>query len=68
MFSSKWEVCDSNRSRFVKKHEASGVNDLALKRPLSKIPLLGYILLWRYKMKETVNKCLLVGAKFMTEM
>ena len=44
MFSSKFAVCDNKKSRFVKKQEPNGLNDLGLKRSLSKIPLLGDIL------------------------
>ena len=44
MFSSKFAVCDSKKSRFVKKQEPIRLNDLILKRPLSKFTLLGDIL------------------------
>ena len=35
-------LCDSKKSRFIKKQEANGIlSNLGLKTPLSKIPLLG---------------------------
>ena len=35
-------VCDSKKSKFMKKQEASGLlNRLGIKTPLNKIPLLG---------------------------
>ena len=40
MLSSKCEVCDSKKSRFIKEQEASGLlSSLRIKTPLSKIPL-----------------------------
>ena len=42
---SKCAVCNTERSRFIKKQEASGIlSNLCLKTPLSKIPLIGNIL------------------------
>ena len=39
--SSKCAICDSKKSRFVKKQEAKGIlSNLGIKTPLSKIPLL----------------------------
>ena len=39
---SKCAICGSKKSRFIKKQEASGIlNNLGLKTPLNKIPLLG---------------------------
>ena len=50
-------VNDSKKSRFNKEQETSGLlNNLGLKTPLSKIPILINILLWRYKMNEIGNK------------
>ena len=50
-------VNDSKKSRFNKEQKTSGsLNNLGLKTPLSKIPILSNILLWRYKMNEIVNK------------
>ena len=46
MLLSKCEVCDSKRSKFVKKQEASGLLvSLRIKTPLNKILLLGLLLL-----------------------
>ena len=45
MILSKWAICDSKKSKFVKKQEASGLlSKLGIKTPLSKIPLLGDVL------------------------
>ena len=45
MILSKCATCDSKKSRFIKKQEASGIlGNLGFKTPLSKIPLLGDIL------------------------
>ena len=42
---SKCSVCGKNKSKFIKKQEASGIlSSLGLKTPLSNIPLLGDIL------------------------
>ena len=43
---SKCAICGSNKSKFIKKQEASGLlNKLGIKTPLSKIPTLGDVLL-----------------------
>ena len=53
----------------VKNEEAKGLlSNLGLRTPLSKVPLLGDILFWLYKMNEIVNKFLLAGDKFMPDM
>ena len=45
MVLSKYAICGSKKSRFIKKQEASGIlSSLGLKKPLSKIPLFGDIL------------------------
>ena len=45
MLLSKYAICGSKESRFIKKQEASGIlSSLGLKTPLSKISLLGDIL------------------------
>ena len=45
MLLSKYAVCKSKNSRFMKEQEAKGLlSSLGLKTPLSKIPLLGDIL------------------------
>ena len=42
---SKCAVFDSKKSKFIKEKEASGLlSSLGIKRPLSKIPLLGPLL------------------------
>ena len=49
MLSSKSEVCDSKKSKFIKQQEASGLlSSLEIKTSLSKIPLLGCLLFQRY--------------------
>ena len=66
---SKCAICGSEKSRFIKNQEAKGLlSDLGLRKPLSKVPILGDILFWMYKMNEIVNKYLLAGDKFMPEM
>ena len=43
--SSKCVVCSSKKSRFMKEQEAEGLlNNLGIKTPLSKIPLLNILL------------------------
>ena len=45
MLLSKCYICDSKKSRFIKKQEASRIlSSLGLKTSLSKVPLLGDIL------------------------
>ena len=45
MILSKWGICGSKKSRFIKKQEADGIlSNLGLKTPLNKIPLLNDIL------------------------
>ena len=54
----------------MKEQEAKGfLNNIGLKTPLSKIPILGYVLInIVYKMNELVNEFLLAGDKYMAEM
>ena len=48
MLLSKCAVCDSKRSKFIKEQVASGLlSSLAIKTPLSKIPLVGPLLFYR---------------------
>ena len=70
---SKCPVCRIKKSRFIKNQEVKGLlSKLGIKIPLSKIPLLNNLFRiqfhWVYKMNEIVNKCLLVGDKFLPEM
>ena len=42
---SKWAICSSKKSRFIKNQEAKGLlNKLGIRTPLSKVPILGDIL------------------------
>ena len=60
-------VNDSKKSRFNKEQETSGLlNNLGLKTPLSKIPILSNILLWRYN-EWNSKQVLLAGNTFMHE-
>ena len=69
MILSKCAICGSKKSRFIKNQEAKGLlSNLGRRTPLSKVPILGDILFWEYKMNEIVNKFLLAGDKFMPEM
>ena len=46
MVLSKCAICDSKKSRFIKNQEAKGLlSNLGIKTPLSKVPILGDILL-----------------------
>ena len=45
MLFSKCAVCDSEKSKFIKQEEATGLlSSLEIKTPLSKIPLVGPLL------------------------
>ena len=45
MLLSKWAVCDSKKSKFIRQQEASRLlRSLGIKTPLSKIPLVGPLL------------------------
>ena len=45
MILSKCAICGSKKSKFIKKQEAKGIlSSLGMKKPLSKIPLLGDVL------------------------
>ena len=69
MILSKCTTCSSKNSRFIKNQEAKGLlSNLGLRTPLSKVQILGDILLWMYKMNRIVNKFLLACDKFMPEM
>ena len=63
-------IYNSKKSWFTKNQEAKGpLSNLAIKTPLSKVPILGDILFWMHiKMNEIVNNFLLAGNKFMPEM
>ena len=53
----------------MKEQEAKGLlSSSGLKTPLRKVPLLGDIMFWVYKMNGIVNKFVLAGYKFMLEM
>ena len=63
---SKYSVCGTEKTRFVKEKESKGLlSNLGIKTPLSKIPLLNVL---SVKINEIVNKFLLVEDKFMLEM
>ena len=47
MILSKCATIGSKKSRFIENLEAKGLlSNLGLKTPFSKVPILGYILLW----------------------
>ena len=47
MILSKCATCGSRKSRFIKNQEEKGLlSNLGLRTPLSKVPILGDILLW----------------------
>ena len=69
MLLSQFVVFDSKKSKFAIEQEAGGLlSSLKIKATLTKIYLVGYLLLWEYKMNERVTKFLLAGDKFMPEM
>ena len=70
MILSKYAICGSRKSRFIKNQEGKGLlSNLGIKTPLSKVPILGDILFWmRIKMNEIVIKFLSVGEIFMPDM
>ena len=66
----KCSACGMKKSRFVKEQEAKGLlSNSEIKTPLIKIPLLNvfffvlYAILLSIKLKESVNKFLLVGGR-----
>ena len=42
---SKCAICDSRKSKFIKKQDVKVLSSLGIKRPLSKIPLIDDVLL-----------------------
>ena len=78
MILSKCALSDSKKSKFIKQQEASKLlSSLGIKTPLIKIPLFLKKLFCfnsikqvntRYKMTKIVNKFLLAGDKFISEM
>ena len=45
MILSKWAICGSKKSKFIKEQQAKGLlRNLRIRTPLNKIPLLGDIL------------------------
>ena len=74
MILSKCAICGSKKSRFIKNQEAKGLlSKLGIKTPLSKVPIIGDVLLWMQfhqiciKMNQIVKKILLAGNKVMPE-
>ena len=66
MLLSKYAVCGSKNSSFIKEQEANGIIG-SLVKTLSNIPILGPVLFWTYEINEIVNKFLLAENKFMPE-
>ena len=53
MILSKCAICDSKKSKFIKKQETSGrLNSLGIRTPLSKIPVLGEIFFKRNSVEK----------------
>ena len=47
MLLSKWAICDTEKSRFIRKQEENGsLSRLGTKTALSEIPLLGDVFFW----------------------
>ena len=56
MILSNCAICGSKKSRFIKNQEAKGLlSKLGIKTPLSKVPILGDILLWRHTCLKTIS-------------
>ena len=52
----KCTKCGNKKSRFIKNKEAKRLlSNLGIRKPLSKVSLLGDILFYLYKMNEIVN-------------
>ena len=64
MLLTRYEVFGNKKSKFIKEQDVSGLlSQLDIKTPLKKIPLLGDIF-----PKYIINKFLLAGDKFISEM
>ena len=56
------------KRRFITEQESRGLlSSLAMKIPLSEVPIFGPILFSGYKMNKIINKFLLAGGKFIPE-
>ena len=56
MILSQCAICNSKKSRFIKRQEAKGLlSKLGIKTPLSKMPVLGDILFWMQCIKNEWN-------------
>ena len=52
MLLSKWAICNSKKSRFIKNQEAKELlSNLGIRTLLSKVPILGDILFWIVRIK-----------------
>ena len=74
MILSKCAICGNKKSRFIENQEEKGLlSKLGIKTPLSKVPIIGDVLLWMQfhqiciKMNQIVKKILLAGNKVMPE-
>ena len=57
MILSKCAICGTKKSGFIKNQEAKRLlSNLGIRAPLSKVPLLGNILFWRYKNRWNSSK------------
>ena len=61
-------MCNSKKSKLHKEIAWGLLSSLGIRAPLSQIPLLGPLLLYKYKTNKIINKFLLAGDKFMPEM
>ena len=65
MLLSKYMVPVSKKLRFMNEQEASGlISSLETEKPMSKIPLVVFLLFWRYKVNENINNFLLAEDQF----
>ena len=69
MHLSNCSVCNSKNSSLLKEQEAIGLlSTLGIKTALRKIPLVGYLLFWGYKMNKVIKRFFLAGNYFILEM
>ena len=59
MILAKCVICGNKKSRFIKNQQAKRLlSNFGYRTPLNKVPLLGDILFYEYKMNEIVKKFL----------
>ena len=68
MIFSKCSVCNSNKSTFIKEQEAGGIlSSIGIKLSMSQNSFVRSYFILKCKTNEIINKFLLAGDKFMSE-